>query len=112
MMTMLAFALTRGRAAEVTFGATVTSAPRFFYGTRTHAVHEAFAVRSDDGHALEVIDNVALAPRVPVLAGDRVTIRGELIPSAKPGPIVHWTHRDPAGRHCGGYIELRGRRYA
>ena len=43
---------------EVRFGATVTGAPHFFYGTRTHAMHEAFGVRSDDGVALQVVDNV------------------------------------------------------
>lgn len=97
---------------QITFSGTVTSPPHFFYGTRTHAVHEAFDVRADDGRSLEVVDNVALAPRVPVVVGDRVAICGELVPDAKLGPIVHWTHHDPAHVHPDGYIELDGRRYA
>jgi hypothetical protein len=97
---------------EVAFSATVTSAPHFFYGTNTHAEHEAFNVRSDDGRNLEVVDNVKLAPRVPVAVGDHIAIQGELIPDAKPGPLVHWTHHDPAGRHPDGYIDLDGKRYA
>ena len=32
---------------EVTFAGVVTSAPHFFYGTRTHAIHESFDVRGD-----------------------------------------------------------------
>ncbi len=97
---------------EVSFAGVVTSAPHFFYGTRTHAIHESFDVRGDDGRQVEIVDNVVLAPRVPVVVGDRVAIRGELIPDALPKAIVHWTHHDPAGRHPDGYIELAGKRYA
>jgi len=98
--------------AEVTFGATVTSAPRFFFGSNTKAWHEAFNVRADDGTALEIVDNVDLAPRVPVSPGDQIGVRGELVRDSGRGPLVHWTHHDPAGHHPDGYIDLAGRRYA
>ena len=52
-------------------------------------------MRADDGHRLEVVDNVSLAPRVPVTPGDRVSIQGVLVPDARRGPLVHWTHHDP-----------------
>jgi hypothetical protein len=97
---------------EVTFDATVTSGPHFFFGTNTHAVHEAFQCRTDDGQTLEIVDNVKLAPRVPVGAGDRISVRGELIPQTTHGPLVHWTHHDPQGVHADGYIDFNGRRYA
>ncbi len=105
-------ALAGHRDVQVTFSATVATAPHFFYGSRTHAEHEAFEVRSDSGDRLEVVDNVVLAPRVPVRPGDRVTIAGELVPDAERGPLVHWTHHDPAGIHPNGYIDFAGRRYA
>jgi hypothetical protein len=111
-MDSVASALARNAPSEVTFGATVLSAPHFFYGSNTHAMHEAFQVRSDDGNELEVVDNVKLAPRIPVTAGDHITIRGELIPNASHGPLVHWTHADPAHVHADGYIDLNGKRYA
>ncbi len=107
----LATGFARRSPSEVSFSATVTSVPRFFYGSNTHAIHEAFDVRSDDGRSLEVVDNVKLAPRVPVTVGDRVAIVGELVPDGKYGPLVHWTHHDPAGIHPDGYIELDGKRY-
>ncbi len=97
---------------EVAFGGVVTSRAHFFYGSNTHAMHEAFRVQSDDGHSLEVVDNVLLAPRVPVAPGDHVFVQGELVPRGTHGPLVHWTHHDPNGRHPDGYIELDGRRYA
>ena len=50
--------------ARVDFQATVSSAPRYFYGSRTHCMHEAFDVHSAAG-PLEVVDNVAIAPRLP-----------------------------------------------
>ena len=97
---------------EVAFGATVTSAPRFFYGSKTHAMHEEFRVRSDDGHRLEIVDNVRIAPRVPVIPGDRVFVQGELVPQSGHGPLVHWTHHDPHRSHLEGFIDFAGRRYA
>ncbi len=104
--------LARHAVGEVRFAATVTSRPHFFYGANTHAEHEAFNVRSDDGVALEVVDNVRLGQAVPVQLGDRIVVQGELIPDTRHGPLVHWTHHDPRGRHTDGFIEWNGQRYA
>jgi hypothetical protein len=98
--------------AEVEFSATVTSAPHFFMGTTTHARHEAFEVQTDDGHALEIVDNVDLAPTLPVGVGDRIAVHGELVDDPGRGPVVHYTHHDPSGRHEGGWIDFNGKRYA
>ena len=97
---------------EVTFAGTVLGAPHFFYGTHSRAMHEEFQVRADEGRTVDVVDNVNIAPRIPVVGGDRVTLRGELVPDARGGPLVHWTHHDPQNRHAEGYIELNGKRYA
>ncbi|HTU82610.1 MAG TPA: DUF3465 domain-containing protein [Candidatus Acidoferrales bacterium] len=98
-------------AVRVDFGATVTSQPRFFIGSRTHCMHEAFDASSAAG-PIEVVDNVAIAPRCPVRVGDRVEICGEMVHDPGRPPIVHWTHHDPGGRHPDGFIRLRGRVYA
>jgi hypothetical protein len=97
--------------AWVDFNATVASSPRFFYGARSHAMHEAFDVQSSAGR-LEVVDNVSIAPRCPVQAGDRVEIRGELVHDPGRLPVVHWTHHDPAHRHADGFIRWHDRLYA
>jgi hypothetical protein len=97
---------------EVDFRATVTSPPRYFSGTVSHAHHEAFDCRTDDGLALEIVDNVDLAPPVPVGPGDRIAARGELVHDPGREPLVHWTHHDPAALHAGGWIDFAGRRYA
>ena len=97
---------------EISFAGTVISAPRFFLGSNTHAWHEAFDTRTDDGRTVQVVDNVDLAPRVPVVPGDRIAVRGELVRDRHGAAVVHWTHHDPAGRHADGWIDLRGRRYA
>jgi hypothetical protein len=111
-MLSLADGLALNVPSEVTFTGVVTSAPRFFFGRNTQAMHEAFNVRSDDGHGVEIVDNVKLAPRISVAAGDRITVRGELVPQTAHGPLVHWTHHDPAHHHVDGYIDFDGRRYA
>lgn len=99
------------RPAEVTFDGTVASRPHFFYGSHTHAEHEAFEVTTKAGR-LEIVDNVAIAPRIPVSPGDRIEVRGEMVHDPGRRPIVHWTHRDPAGTHPDGFIQLRGQTYA
>ena len=111
-MDTLGAAFYRSSPSEVAFGATVVTRPRFFYGARSHSFHEAFDVRADDGHRLEVVDNVSLAPRVPVALGDRIVVKGEFVPQSAHGPLVHWTHHDPRHHHPDGFIELRGRVYA
>ncbi len=104
-------AYTAARPAEVTFDARVTTAPRFFYGTRTHCEHEAFDAQTASG-AVEIVDNVGIAPRIPVQPGDRIEVRGEMVHDPGRIPIVHWTHHDPGGEHTGGFIRYQGRVYA
>ncbi|HYW54950.1 MAG TPA: DUF3465 domain-containing protein [Dongiaceae bacterium] len=96
---------------EVRYSGTVTSRPIFFTSRHSHHTHERFDVRADDGSAFQVVDNVSLAPRVPVRPGDRVTVQGELI-HAGGRALVHWTHHDPRGRHAGGFVMLGGHTYA
>lgn len=107
----LAGAYGSAKPAWVDFNATVASAPRFFYGSRTHCMHEAFDVASSAGE-IEVVDNVGIAPRCPVQAGDRVEICGEMVHDPGRLPIVHWTHHDPGHVHRDGFIRLHGRLYA
>jgi hypothetical protein len=97
--------------AWVDFSAMVCSPPRFFYGSRTHCMHEAFDVQSTAGE-LEVVDNISIAPRCPVVPGDRIEVCGELVHDPGRPPVVHWTHHDPAARHHNGFIRLHGQLYA
>ena len=101
-----------GRApAEVTFSGTVTSAARFFFGSRTRCEHETFGVGTAAG-PVQIVDNTGIAPRVPVQPGDSIQVRGEMVHDPDRIPIVHWTHHDPQGTHADGFIELRGHVYA
>lgn len=63
-----------------------------------------------DGHTIKISHNIDLAPRVPWEKGQRIRFRGRFEWNDK-GGVVHWTHRDPGGRHQGGWLELDGRRY-
>ncbi|HEY5095082.1 MAG TPA: DUF3465 domain-containing protein [Candidatus Eremiobacteraceae bacterium] len=100
------------RIADVAVAGTVADEPTFFVGRRTHALHETFDIVTPHGLKLRVVDNVALAPEIPVHAGDNIVVAGQLIP-ARAGAIVHDTHHWPGpGWHRGGWIEWNGRRYA
>lgn len=78
-------------------------------GNGSDGPHERFDV-DVGGVVVEVDHNLTLAPRVPVHAGDVVTLHGEFAPD--PGhPVIHYTHH-ATGRHEGGWIELNGQTYS
>lgn len=73
--------------------------------------HQRFIITSDSGHTVLVAHNIDLAPRIDALRkGDEVVFNGEYEWNPK-GGVIHWTHRDPAGRHRAGWIKHRGRTY-
>ena len=90
---------------------TVMTQPSFFFGTRTKCEHEQFTMATPQG-PVQVIDNVDIAPRVPVQPGDRIEARGELVHDRGKPPILHWTHHDPAHKHPDGFIRFQGKVYA
>ena len=73
--------------------------------------HQRFLLRLDDGSSLLVAHNTSLAPRLNGLKpGDVVEFCGEFVDNDK-GGLVHWTHRDPRGRHAAGWLRHNGRIY-
>jgi hypothetical protein len=70
--------------------------------------HQRFVVRLGSGQTILIAHNIDLAPRITVLGkGDAVEFNGEYEWNEK-GGVVHWTHRDPAGRHPGGWLKHNG----
>ncbi|WP_297800364.1 DUF3465 domain-containing protein [Arenimonas sp. GDDSR-1] len=73
--------------------------------------HQRFLLDTGHGHTVLIAHNIDLAPRIDALApGDRVAFKGEYVWNDK-GGVVHWTHRDPDGRHPGGWLQHAGRTY-
>lgn len=70
--------------------------------------HQRFIVRLSSGQSILIAHNIDLAARVSSLnEGDVITFRGEYEWNPK-GGVVHWTHRDPGGRHPAGWIKHAG----
>ncbi len=72
--------------------------------------HERFVVAVKSGRDEQdilVADNISIARAAPVRAGDDVTVKGELAIDPT-GPVIHWTHHDPRGRHVAGFIRDHG----
>jgi hypothetical protein len=73
--------------------------------------HQRFIVRLASGQTVLIAHNIDLASREAYLReGDPVELYGEYEWNAK-GGVVHWTHRDPEGRHVDGWIRHDGRTY-
>ncbi len=73
--------------------------------------HQRFIIRLASGQTLLVAHNVDLAPRITSLkVGDTVSYCGEYEPTPK-GGMIHWTHRDPRGRHAAGWLKHNGHLY-
>ncbi|MAE96458.1 MAG: hypothetical protein CL910_17555 [Deltaproteobacteria bacterium] len=73
--------------------------------------HQRFVLRLDSGHTVLISHNIDLAPRIPALRrGDEVQFKGEYEWNDR-GGVVHWTHRDPQGRHPHGFLVHGTRKY-
>lgn len=73
--------------------------------------HQRFILKLPSGQTLLVAHNIDLAPRLDSLRpGDIVAFNGVYEWNAK-GGVIHWTHRDPGGRHEAGWLRHAGRTY-
>ncbi len=73
--------------------------------------HQRFIVKLASGQTLLIAHNIDQAARIEGLKpGDRVEFSGEYEWNRQ-GGVIHWTHRDPAGRHLPGWIRHKGRTY-
>lgn len=85
-------------------------------GTREgrSGAHEGFLLHlrgaAGRGLTVRVEDNVDLTGAIALTPGAEVVVRGEYIFDAR-GGIIHYTHRDPRGRHAAGYIATGGKLY-
>jgi hypothetical protein len=104
-----AFASARSHV-EVVAGGTVTR----IFGTQpgVSSPHEGFLMRlnSNCDVTIRVEANVDFTGEFPLKTGDAVVVKGEYEYYSR-GGVIHWTHRDPRGRHEGGYIQTAGRIY-
>lgn len=73
--------------------------------------HQRFIIRLDSGQTVLVAHNIDLAPRIEVLnEDDTVVFKGVYVSNDK-GGVIHWTHRDPEGRHEDGWLKRNGMVY-
>ncbi len=73
--------------------------------------HQRFILKLSPGKTVLIAHNIDLAPRVRSIAkGDIVSFYGQF-ESSPQGGVIHWTHKDPAGRHVDGWLEHGGNRY-
>ena len=88
-------------------GVVVKVLPDDNHGSR----HQKFLLELSSGQTILIAHNIDLASRVsPITEGDVVAFNGEYEWNEK-GGVVHWTHRDPNGRHEAGWLKVGGRIY-
>jgi len=73
--------------------------------------HQKFLLKMPSGQTLLVAHNIDLAAKITSLKrGDSVEFNGEYEWNTK-GGVLHWTHRDPRGRHADGWLKHKGKIY-
>jgi hypothetical protein len=74
--------------------------------------HEGFLFRLASGCSVvvRVEVNTDFTGPIPLTGGERVVVKGEYEYYPR-GGVIHWTHRDPRGRHDNGYVEAGDRSY-
>jgi hypothetical protein len=73
--------------------------------------HQRFIIKLTSGQTLLIAHNIDLANKVSsIKVGDTVEFSGEYEWNPQ-GGVIHWTHRDPQGRHTAGWIKHNGQMY-
>ncbi|GAB1263870.1 DUF3465 domain-containing protein [Aurantivibrio infirmus] len=73
--------------------------------------HQRILLRLSPEQTLLIAHNIDLAPRINSLKeGDILEFYGEYEWNSQ-GGVVHWTHRDPRGRHVDGWLRYQGKMY-
>ncbi|MBC8211115.1 MAG: DUF3465 domain-containing protein [Gammaproteobacteria bacterium] len=73
--------------------------------------HQRFILKLAHGQTVLIAHNIDLSERIQGLKkGDHVAFYGEYEWNPK-GGVIHWTHRDPARRHIGGWLKHQGNTY-
>jgi len=73
--------------------------------------HQRFIIRLATGQTLLIAHNIDQAARIKTLeTGDSLGFNGEYEWNPE-GGVIHWTHRDSAGRHLPGWIIHKGKKY-
>lgn len=73
--------------------------------------HQRLLLRVNDNQTVLIAHNIDLAPRIPnPEVGDIVEFYGEYVWNNK-GGVIHWTHKDPSGRHVDGWLKYQGKTY-
>jgi hypothetical protein len=73
--------------------------------------HQKFLVKVASGKTLLFAHNIDLAQRVEdIKIGDQISFRGEYVFNPK-GGVIHWTHKDPRGKHVAGWIKHNDKTY-
>ena len=78
---------------------------------KSGAKHQKFILRIDSGQKILIAHNTDLAGRINAISNnDQVEFYGEYEWNKK-GGVVHWTHKDPSGKHVSGWLKHNGRTY-
>jgi hypothetical protein len=73
--------------------------------------HQRFILRLPSGQTILIAHNIDIAQRIPSLrVGEIISFNGVYETNSK-GGVVHWTHRDPKGRHNSGWLQKNGQTY-
>jgi len=93
---------------EVTVEGTVAQTPHIVRGPSGR--HQDFVLEVSSGKGEQqlilISHNIDISSEAPLNEGDDVIVRGEL-DIDRSGPVIHFTHHDPRGRHEPGFLQIK-----
>jgi len=73
--------------------------------------HQRFIIQMSNAQTLLIAHNVDVGARVlGVSTGALIYVHGDYIWNSQ-GGLIHWTHKDPAGKHENGWIVFNGKKF-
>ncbi|WP_136062867.1 DUF3465 domain-containing protein [Pontiella sulfatireligans] len=89
----------------------VGTVSRILSDDNTGSRHQRFILKLSSNRTILIAHNIDVAPRIESLkVGDTISFNGMYEWNSK-GGVVHWTHRDPNGRHEAGWLQKAGKKY-
>ncbi len=74
-------------------------------------IHQRFIIQLSNGQTVLIVHNIDVSTRINgIVIGSTLYVHGDYLWNSQ-GGLIHWTHRDPNGKHENGWIVFKNEKY-